>query len=453
MKYKYNLYISIFSWLCTAMLISCDEYLGIEPKGKTTLVTVEHYDQWLDDGVLRYVPSSLEYLSDLQDEPSIVIPTTNANLLAYLWSEYYNTEGAASFWADHYENINKYNTVLVGIDDATEGTEEEKLSLKAEALLGRAFEYLYLVNEYGSVYDDATADEDLAVPFVTSNSVGDPIPDRATVSEIYTHIITDIEAAIPDLPIDNRDNRIRGSVAAGYSVLSRVYLYMGDYNSAAANAQQAMDKTSAAMLDFNEPYPVASDGLVASRPDAIYARAFGYNRAASNDFMQTFDLDDLRLSLFYGNNDGWTFTERGSTYIRNTSSFPMNRGTSVQEMKLIIAEAAVREGDLTTALQQLNEIRMLRFSEDNYEALVSDDQETVFDWVIRERKFEFAFNGLRWFDMRRLANEGRMPTVYRYDGEGNIIATLEPNSPKYTLQIPAQILKYHPDWSPNPWEE
>lgn len=72
---------------------------------------------------------------------------------------------------------------------------------------------------------------------------------------------------------------------------------------------------------------------------------------------------------------------------------------------------------------------------------------------IKERAFELAYNGLRWFDMRRLDKEGMMETVHRYDADGNIIATLEPDSPKYTLQIPFEVMEYHSDWQQNPWEE
>lgn len=452
MKYKYG-YKCIFSIICSILFMGCDDYLGIKPVGKTTLVTVEHYDQWLNDlDVLGYVDYRLDYLADNTDIPSLTLPTTVSTDLAYLWEEQHNSSTTAQPhpWGDHYASINKYNTVLEGIDEATEGTNAERSSLKAEALLGRALEYLYLVNEYGPVYDSTTADEDLAIPFVTSNDVGEAIPSRATVKDVYEHIIDDIETAIPDLPTDNSDNRFRGSVAAAYSVLARTYLYMEDYTAAAQNAQLALDNGNAMLLDYNES--ITSRELLSLRGDVIYARQGGLSMVGTLDFMQMYDPSDLRLDICFTSLDGYSFTERGNTY-QDFSSLLGNRGTSAQEMKLIIAESAARDGDLATALEQLNDIRKNRFAESDFVALTAEDQETVIDLALNERALELPFCGLRWFDMRRLDKEGEMETIYRYDSNGDLIATLAPSSPKYTLQIPIQVIVYHSDWTLNPWEE
>lgn len=443
----------ILSIISGIMLMACNQYLDINPVGKTTLVTVAHYDQWLNDlEVVGYVDYRLDYLADNVDIPSLTVPTTGDSYLAYLWEEQYNSSTTVQPhpWGDHYAAINKYNTVLVGIDEATEGTDEEKSALKAEALLGRAMEYLYLVNEYGLVYDSTTADEDLAVPFVTSNDVGEAIPSRATVQDIYEHIIADIQTAIPDLPTDNSDNRFRGCVAAAYSVLARTYLYAGDYTAAAQNAQLALDNGNAVMLDFN--VSITTQQLLSLRADVIYARQGGLSMTGTLDFMRMYDPNDLRLTTWYGSTNGFAFTERGDSYIDFVVMLD-NRGTSAQEMKLIIAESAARNGDLATALQQLNDIRKNRFADSDYVELTDTDQETVIDLALKERILELPFCGLRWFDMRRLDKKGEMTTIQRFDRNEDVVATLAPNSPKYTLQIPIQVMVYHTDWTQNPWEE
>ncbi len=452
MKYN-NKHIFFFLFICCTAFVACDKYLDITPKGKTVLITVNHYDQWLNDNSTWSVPTWLDYLGDNVDKNNIETPPAVPSSLVYIWAEQHNAPDF--FWTEHYAHINKYNTVLVGIDQATEGTEEKKAALKAEALLGRAFEYFYLVNEYGPAYDPATAEQNLAVPFVSSNNIGEPIPSRATVKDIYDHIIADLEDALPYLPADNATNRFRGSVGAAYSVLARTYFYMRNYSAAAQNAQLALDNSTASMINYTGARP--SSNLLSLRPDAIYAREGADVVSAANlDFMRTFDRNDFRMMFFYRSSDGYTFTQRGATYYSasfRTDKFPNSCGTSVQEMKLIIAEAAARDGDLPTALQQLNDIRINRFPGPAYQALESTDQETVFQWALRERAFELAYNGLRWFDMRRLDKEGMMETVHRYDADGNIIATLEPNSSKYTLQIPFEVMEYHSDWLQNPWEE
>src|SRR5262249_30094133 len=152
-------------------------------------------------------------LADNVDQPTILMPPTAAADLVYTWAPQFSLvlNIQPLFWGSHYANVNKFNTVLLGIDAATGGTDEQKKSLKAEALLGRALEYFYLVNEYGKQYDSVTAATDLGVPFVTSNDVASKVPPRSPVKNIYNYIISDITEALPYLPQDNSQNSFRGS--------------------------------------------------------------------------------------------------------------------------------------------------------------------------------------------------------------------------------------------------
>jgi hypothetical protein len=178
------------------------------------------------------------------------------------------------------------------------------------------------------------------------------------------------------------------------------------------------------------------------------------NAMPTLEFMRSFASNDLRVRKLYVSGDGYNFTTRNATQFfpaAITASFTYaNTGTSVQEMKLIIAECAARSNDLTTALHQLDEVRKNRFAVASYSPFQSDNQEEVLQEVLKERSHELPFTGLRWLDMRRLDKENRMGTVYRYDAQGNIIATLEPHSEKYTLQIPVQVLTYNPGMKQNP---
>ena len=372
----------------------------------------------------------------------------------YTWSPQYafDINAPTVFWGDHYAKINSVNTVLVGIDEAT-GSAAQKRSLKAEALLGRDLEYFYLLNEYAKVYDPGTAATDLAVPFVTSNDVSQKTPPRATVAEIYQHIIDDMSAAIPDLPVDNSTNRFRGSQAGGYSLLARLYFYALNYPQAQKYAELALASTKAVMLDFNGANPATN--MLGTRADAIYARMNLATTIATLDYMRTFATNDLRVRKLFYSTDGYKFITRGATQFYTAFVTPVlqyvNTGTSVQEMKLIAAESAARANNLTQALQYLDDIRKNRFATASYVKYTSTVQENVLQEILSERYHELGFNGLRWFDMRRLDKEGRMVTVNRYNAQGAIVATLEPHSNKYTLQIPAQVLNFNPDMPQNPY--
>ncbi|SEA63577.1 RagB/SusD family nutrient uptake outer membrane protein [Pedobacter hartonius] len=454
-RYSYILICLILG--CT-VFPGCDKYLDIKPKGRTTLSTVTDYDQWLNDPYLGMGFGSpygwTNYFTDQVDFVNITTPPTTPTDLTYVWGLQFSSDlnSPPLLWSEHYAKINQYNSVLIGIDEATGGTESQKKSLKGEALLGRALEYFYLVNEYGKPYDSTTVNQDLAVPFVTSNDVTQKVPPRSTINEIYKHIIEDVNAAIPNLPLDNTANRFRGSLAAGYSVLARVYFYTGNYAEARRYAELALANTKAVMLNFNGTLPTSPS--ITNRVDVIYGRYVVGNFPASLEFMRTFSTDDLRVKKLYRNSDNYTFITRGATAfipLQVTSSLQnVNTGTSVQEMRLIIAEVAARTNALSVALQQLDEIRKNRIATATYVPYQSSDQQTVLQEVFLERNLELAFTGLRWFDMRRLDKENRMGTVYRYDARGNVIATLPPHSNRYTLQIPVQVLSFNPGMQQNP---
>lgn len=437
---------------------SCDRYLDIQPKGKTLLTTVTDYDQWMNDPSLAdgfgapYGATTL--FTDLVDFVNIPTPAVSSGHLMYVWAPQFTNDLSTppELWGEHYAKINHYNTVLLGIDHATGGTIADKNRLRSEALLARALEYFYLLNEYAKPYDAATAAQDLAVPFVTSNDVTQVVPPRSTSAALFQQLVDDLQRAIADLPLDNSKNRLRGSVAGAYSVLARAYFYTRNYTEARKYAELALSNTQAVMLNLNTGLP--SSDLVGIRQDVIYGRYVLGNMPATLDYMRSFAQGDLRVRRLFLSLDNYAFTTRGATTFLPMQVSPtllyVNTGTSVQEMKLIIAEDAARKNELQTALQQLDDIRKNRIVTASYTPFASADQETVLQQVLLERQHELGFSGLRWFDMRRLDQEGRMPPVYRYDATGKVIATLEPHSNRYTLQIPLQVLSFNPDMPQNP---
>lgn len=456
----------------TTILISCNKFLDIQPKGVKLLKTVADYDLWMksQDLLLSCPMTELDDLADITDYPTLQqVLSTNSSQRIYTWKAQFSDDIATIpiFWNIYYQSIYYYNTILEGINSAKDGTEQEKKSLRAEALLGRAFEYLYLVNLYGKPYNSSTASEDLAVPFVSSIDLTYPTPARSSVKQIYDRIISDISEAVPDLPEDNNSYRSRGCVAAAYSVLARTYLYMADYTKAAQNAQLALDNCTDTILDYSVMSSSKDIPNLLKRPDEIYARygkSISIMMNPSLSFLQSFDIKDLRLKFYYTksyvspNLGDYSFNKRGevmffSSGATSSSTGYLNCGTSVAEMHLILAEAAARRNDLITACNELDVLRKKRFPANYYVKYESSDQENVINKVLAERSFEFSFNGMRWFDMRRLAAEGRMQTIKRYDASNNVLSTLSADSPKYTLQIPLQVLYFNSDWPQNSWEE
>src|SRR5690606_34286783 len=121
--------------------------------------------------------------------------------------------------------------------------------------------------------------------------------------------------------------------------------------------------------------------------------------------------------FYYQNLGDYSFNARGVTRYYSYNIYA-NWGTSVAEMHLIIAEAAARANDLATAVDQLDLVRKKRFKPGDYVKFdpANPVQEDILQKILTERTFEFKFTATRWFDMRRLDAEKRMPTVNRYDG-------------------------------------
>ncbi|MCD0490069.1 RagB/SusD family nutrient uptake outer membrane protein [Pedobacter sp. MC2016-14] len=458
---KYTNPLFLLTLIPILLLLSCNKYLDVQPKGVQLLETIRDYDAWLNNmDLLTSTPAQLNMLDDHSDLPTVTATLTSSNEKTYTWQAQFSEQvpGTAIIWGNYYRAIYLHNTVINNVDKATGGTDQDRRRLKAESLLGRAFEYLSLVNLYAKMYNPSTAATDLAVPFVTSIDVTEPTPPRSTVQEIYNHIFEDINLALPDLPKDNATNRFRGTVAAAHGVMARAYLYMRNFPKAAAEAQLALDNGPNVVFDYKSATNVISVPALIRRPDVIYAKNSGLTYLGKEiptlEFLKSFDTSDLRLKVFYTLVGDYSFTIRGRTQFQHygvSSGSPVPTwAISVADMRLILAEVAARNNETAVACDQLDLLRKMRFPAATYVKFSSTDKEEVLQKVLTERGLELAFCGNRWFDMRRLDAEGRMPAVNRYNGVGQIIATLAPGSPRYVLQIPAQILYYNQDWAQNP---
>ncbi|RAJ80074.1 SusD-like starch-binding protein associating with outer membrane [Chitinophaga dinghuensis] len=453
MKKRYLLYaITAF----TALTTSCNKYLDVEPKGKVLLKTVNDYDLWLNSrNLTTSADQNMNLLSDEGDIMTINPQSVNSSDLVYLWRAQYTPDPNTSplFWGRHYSNIYRFNAVLNGMNTLTDGTPQDKSRLTSEALLGRAFEYFYLMNLYCQPYQASKAASTPGIPFVTTNEIAEKTPPRGTLKAIYDQVISDLTTAIPGLPDNNDANKFRGSKTAAYSVLARVYYYGGDNVNADKYARMVLQNNNS-VFDYNTVTAGNKIPAMVVCPQEIYARygsSPGTAVMASLELLNLYDSTDLRMKYFYRNRAAMPYTKRGVTAYGNGQTSE-NFGTSVPEMKLIVAEIAALNNDLSTAVTQLNDIRVKRYPAAVYKPITVTDQATVMSQVMRERRIELAFKGIRWLDMRKLSTAGKMPLIQRLDSKSAVIATLKPNDAKYTLQIPSAVMLFNVDMEQNGWE-
>lgn len=250
----------IFFASAAILFSGCNKYLDVKPKGYTIPEFFDDYQRLLNNSSLYATPTS--YPSFLTDDVQSGVtrdPNLNSEFEGYDLSKrnlYTFASGAVledgqsdGFYEPAYARIFVYNTVINNVGNVPDGTEAAKKKLKAEAQIGRAFEYLTLVNGYGVHYDPATAATDLGVPMVLSEDINKSY-ERVTVAAVYSQVKTDIDEALPSLSL-TASHPFLPTKAAAYALLSRMYLYMGNYEKALENANAALTFSSA-LIDYSQ---------------------------------------------------------------------------------------------------------------------------------------------------------------------------------------------------------
>lgn len=440
---------------------ACNDYLDIKPKGQIVPQTAEDYELMLTHNNL--VKTSDPYTNFLTDDALLFdgfylglgdfenLQPFEQNL--YTFSDDVFGESETDYiWKNAYDHIYVYNTVINNVLDA-DGGEAHKKQVWAEAKVGRAMEYLTLVNVYANHYDAGTATTDLGVPLITDYNNDDGQAkslERATVQQVYDQICADLNEAMPLLP-DVAPNPFRASKSAAMALLARAYLYMGRYDDALAQANAYLD-LHPDLLDYTAYSASASLGIGridlpdgANNSENVYLRYYPYvfgcsgSLLASADLIASYDPADKRLELLF-----FDFAAFGLPgYYLYAPFIQVNIMPTTSELYLIAAECAARADDKVTALDRLNTLRDNRI-EANVPLDAADADEAL-RLVLAERRRELVFiDYLRLADLKRLNREPAFAqTITRTMMSTGETFELQPNSPKYVLPIPASVMRFN----------
>lgn len=442
------------------MLTGCNDYLDIKPKGEKIPKTVTDYETLLNyESVQKVSDTYPTYLTDDVYLPDVAQGTATPGLNSvdqsilnlYLFKkDVFGEAQDDGFWFASYNRIYYYNTVIDNIMDAEGPSEQQKHSIRAEALISRALEYLYLVNGYAKHYDVRTADTDPGVPLILDEDISKKDLVRASVKDVYAQIQSDLQAALPNLPAQPKGNAFRASKAAGYGILAKMYLYMGNYAEAlkAANAVLEMNNS---LLDLKKYAVVKVQSSIGrtnvpqdiDNPENIYIKfapyVYGLSSKVfgSDELISLFSEDDMRLQVYFTKNFRNIPTDKyvWAPYLR------ANLAVLSPEIYLIAAECEAREGSVERAMSLINKLRDNRIK--NNTPLVAIDRSDALQKVLEERRRELAMSGMvRYIDLKRLNQESQFAkTITHVTGEG--MFSLEPNSPLYVLPIPAKVMRFN----------
>ncbi len=451
---------TILAICVVVMLTGCNDFLDIKPKGEKIPKTVTDYETLLNyESVQKVSDTYPTYLTDDVYLPDVAQGTATPGLNSveqsilnlYLFKkDVFGEAQDDGFWFASYNRIYYYNTVIDNIMNAEGPSEQQKHSIRAEALISRALEYLYLVNGYAKHYDVRTAETDPGVPLILDEDISKKDLVRASVKDVYAQIQSDLQAALPNLPVQPKGNAFRASKAAGYGILAKMYLYMGNYTEAlkAANEVLAINNS---LLDLKKYAVVKVQSSIGrtnvpqdiDNPENIYIKfapyVYGLSSKVfgSDELISLFSEDDMRLQIYFTKNFRNIPTDKyvWAPYLR------ANLAVSSPEIYLIAAECEAREGSVERAMTLINKLRDNRIK--NNTDVVATDRNDALQKVLEERRRELAMSGMvRYIDLKRLNQESQFAkTVTHVTGEGTF--SLEPNSPLYVLPIPAKVMRFN----------
>lgn len=451
---------TILAICVVVMLTGCNDYLDIKPKGEKIPTTVSDYETLLNyESVQKVSDTYPAYLTDDVFLPDVAEGTATPGLNSvdqsirnlYLFKkEVFGDAQDDGFWFASYNRIYYYNTVIDNIMDADGSDEQQKLSIRAEALISRALEYLYLVNGYAKHYDVRTAESDPGVPLILDEDISKKNLVRASVKDVYAQIQSDLQTALPNLPMQAKGNAFRASKAAGYGVLAKMYLYMDNYAEALKAANEVLEINNS-LLDLKKYAVVKPQSSIGrtnvpqdiDNPENIYIKfapyVYGLSSKVfgSDELISLFSEDDMRLQVYFTKNFRNIPTDKyvWAPYLR------ANLAVSSPEIYLIAAECEAREGSIERAIALINKLRDNRIK--NNTDIVATDRNDALQKVLEERRRELAMSGMvRYIDLKRLNQESQFAkTVPHVTGEGTF--RLEPNSPLYVLPIPAKVMRFN----------
>lgn len=349
-------------------------------------------------------------------------------------------------WDGLYRVIGRANIVILKVPTVTGLDPVERDQMLGEAHFIRALTYHNLVKFWGD-----TAASGLGVPIRLV-----PAPDipssatitRATTGAVYTQILSDLSEA--QALMSFVDSTRRASLGAVHAIRSRVYLYQKNWAGAEAQAESvaAMGYTLAPQFSDlftpdggDTPEDILRVNFTPTEFNLLgfYYRAKGLAAGRreitpSNVLIRAWDSDTnfTGAPATYNPVDArgqWSVAFQGTT--KYGSKYPTSVGAEdlhairFAEVLLIQAEAEARQNKLGEAEATITPIR----TRAGLPALGLGalTQQQAIDAILRERRFELAYEGDRW------------PDLVRTGRAGAYLASFVPARPAYQVLYPIPL--------------
>lgn len=330
-----------------------------------------------------------------------------------------------NFWTDFYESIHLCNLFL----KETKSLNGAEINyFKGVAHFYRSYAYYTLVRNFGKFYPD----ENLNAPGVPIIGAEISNLSRASVSEVYSYIIEDMDSAASLLPepIPEKINRY-----AAIAIAAKTHIWFKKYDLAEPLLNEIIQSNRFALLpNFEDNF----NGSEEDGPESIYELQFyidgdtwyspGYKPRSwytsyisneprrfyvSDETVSNFDTDKRGNKTFYSLGDTMY---SGSTIIMNTDGIHyikkyahingIDFGWGVNsvlirlaDIYLLYSEVKISQSELTEALQYIN---MVRTRAGNSPLTLNGmTSEQLFEVLQNERFKELCGEGEFWYDIIR----------------------------------------------------
>lgn len=390
---------------------------------------------------------------------------TKFNLYNWLYNA--SSYGAFDLYGDAYKIIKKTNTIINNIDNLSAGSFKD--NILGEALTSRALAHFDLVRNYGQIpTQSAGAGASLGVPVIT---VSDPLakPTRNTVDEVYAAVISDLTTAKGLISSTNPDGRFTKNTVN--ALLSRVYLYMGQWQNA-IDAANAVSGSVASISNFpNVWIDESEDGIVSQflirNIDGV-AIGTEYSQTSpsagvrseynvSFDFYNMFANNDVRKDAYIS-----TSAFGGVNYNHVAKYFgKIGQVNNIVNSKILrMAEVMLNKAEAYTKLSSPNDAAALSALDavrsQRYSGFVSGGEtgQALKDAIYLERRLELAFEGHRFYDIKRngwdINRDATSGDVADGSGTPPAFATLTAGDTRFQLPIPQDAINSNTNLVQNP---
>ena len=399
-----------------------------------------------------------------------------SNLVASNWSYGSNDFAVTGLFQQAYFVIARANTPLKYINNLPAGAFRNNIEGQARAV--RAAAHFDIVRAYCKIpTQSADANGSLGIAYIEKFDPLDLTQTRnLTVAQVYDKIIADLTFAAANIT-DNPADKSKMSKAAVNGLLSRVYLFKGDYPNAIAAGNLSIAASPSVGSIGNFPLVWSSnntDGVLlkilnSTQENVTVGVAYQQGATATGGnirseyvvpktFRDLFIATDVRRNA-YVRQSAYQGQQRFHVIkwaVNTGGGTPLNvvepKYLRTAEVYLNVAEAAMR---LTTpneilANNLLNTLKAQRYA--GY-VPVTLSGTALLDEILLQRRLELAFETDRFYTLKRLgltmqrSGEGEQITGA---GTPSTVQTILPSNPRWQWPIPLESININPAIQQNP---